>query len=322
MKTAFLFPGQGSQAVGMGADLAASSRTASAVFDDADRLLAYKLSTYCFYGPEDKLRQTSITQPALFTVSVAAYKLLSERGIAAQAVAGHSVGEYAALFAAGVFDFQTALTLVARRGELMREAGAAHPGTMAAVLGLEGDVVRQACEESGASGIVDAANYNGGGQVVISGEPEAVAAAGERCMALGAKRVLPIPVSGAFHSRLMEPAVSAMRGYLETATVGEPTLPFIANVTADYVKDPTEIRENLARQIASPVRWEETILRLLSDGFDTFVEVGSGKVLSGLTKRIAPDAVALSVNDSASLELAVAKLGTVGAVTAGGFDAT
>jgi len=220
------------------------------------------------------------------------------------------VGEYGALYAAGALDFQTALSLVAQRGELMRQTGAARPGTMAAILGLEGSVVRQACEDVADKGIVDAANYNGAGQVVISGEPDAVDAAGQRCKELGAKRVLPIPVSGAFHSRLMEPAVATMRKYLELAPMTAPTIPVVSNVTADYQIDPTAIRENLAMQVASPVRWEETIARFIADGFDTFVEVGCGSVLTGLMRRISKDVRAFAANDMASLDLVAAEIGT------------
>lgn len=308
MKVAFLFPGQGSQSVGMGADLCSGSKAALSAFTEADTLLAYKLSTYCFYGPEEKLRSTEIAQPALYASSIAAFRALAERGFAPEAVAGHSVGEYSALCAAGAFDFQTGLTLVAQRGELMRQAGAKTPGTMAAVLGLEADAVDSACRSASEVGIVDVANYNGAGQVVISGEPDAVEAASARCRELGARRVLPIPVSGAFHSPLMEPAVAGMAAYLEQATITAPVMPVFSNVTADVQREPGQIRQNLARQIAAPVRWEQIMKRLLADRFDTFIELGSGSVLTGLTRRIAPEAKTASVKDLAGLEEAAALL--------------
>ncbi|HEY3330313.1 MAG TPA: ACP S-malonyltransferase [Capsulimonadaceae bacterium] len=309
MKLAFLFPGQGSQAVGMGADLYAHSKAAKSVLDDVDAILAYKLSTLCFYGPEDKLKETSITQPALFAVSVAALRAIQDVGIVPQASAGHSVGEYAALVAAGSLDMQTGLTLVAQRGELMRQAAAAHPGAMAAVLGLSGDDVAAVCAAVTDSGAyVAAANFNGAGQVVISGESEGVAKAADALKEKGARKVLPLAVSGAFHSRLMQPAIHTMRAFLEQASIKEASVPIICNVTADYVSDPEQIRENLALQIASPVRWEETITRLLNDGFDTFVELGSGKVLTNLTKRISKDVTTYNVEDSATLASTVEQL--------------
>lgn len=309
MKLAYLFPGQGSQSVGMGASLYAHNKAAATVLDDVDSILAFKLTTLCFYGPEEKLKETNITQPALYAVSVAALRAIQNAGIIAQAAAGHSVGEYAALVASGALDMQTGLTLVAQRGELMRQAAAAHPGAMAAVLGLPGADVAAVCTEVTDSGAyVAAANFNGAGQVVISGEAEGVAKVSEALKAKGARKVLPLPVSGAFHSRLMQPAVHNMRGFLEHAPFTKATIPIISNVTADYVSDPDAIRENLALQIASPVRWEETIERLVADGFDTFVELGSGKVLTNLVKRIAKDVAAHHVEDAATLEATVQAL--------------
>ena len=303
-KIAYLFPGQGSQAVGMGQNLCAHSEAARTVFDDADALLGYKLSTLCFYGPEETLRQTIHTQPALFVVSVAALRALQEAGAPdPQAVAGHSVGEYAALFAAAAFDFETGLHLVERRAQEMHRAATSAPGAMAAVLGLSASEVSAACTEAEASGagMVQAANFNGGGQVVISGSPEGVACAGELAKANGAKRVVPLPVSGAFHSRLMTPAVEAMQYALKDATVQAVSLPVVANLTADYETGADEIRTNLAAQIDHSVRWEESITRLVADGFDTFVEVGAGTVLAGLMKRLAPEARVYGVTDSAGV---------------------
>ncbi len=310
-KIAYLFPGQGSQAVGMGADLCAHSPAARAVFDEADEYLGIKLSTLCFYGPEDALRQTVHTQPALYVTSVAALCALREAGAAPpQAVAGHSVGEYAALYAAGAFDFAAGLTLVEHRAREMHRATLGHPGAMAAVLGLAASDVSAACREAEAAGagVVDAANFNGGGQVVISGSPEAVAAASEIAKTKGAKRVLPLNVSGAFHSRLMAHAAEAMAHFLADVTVGDAALPVVANVTADYETGSDEIKANLAAQIDHSVRWEESIARLVADGFETFVEVGSGTVLAGLLKRLAPGASVYGVGDAAGVAACVSAL--------------
>ena len=311
-KIAYLFPGQGSQAVGMGQDFCTHSKGAQAVFDEADEIVGTKISSLCFYGPEEALRQTIYTQPALFAASAAALRVLQEQGAPPPgAVAGHSVGEYAALLAAGAFTFETGLHLVARRAQEMHRATLSVPGAMAAVLGLPGDQVAALCAQAEAdgAGVVQAANFNGGGQVVISGSPEGVAAASEAAKATGAKKVLPLPVSGAFHSRLMAPAVEAMTFALRDAAIQDAALPVVANLTADYESGADEIRANLAAQIDHPVRWEESILRLVADGFDTFAEVGSGKVLAGLMKRIVPDARIYSVSDSAGAAAFVEAIG-------------
>ena len=303
-KIAYLFPGQGSQAVGMGADLCAHSNAARAVFDEADEYLGTKLSTLCFYGPEDSLRQTVYTQPALYVTSVAALRALREAGAPPpQAVAGHSVGEYAALYAADAFDYPTGLKLVERRAREMHRATLSHPGTMAAVLGLAGPDVAAACRqaEEGGAGMVDAANYNGGGQVVISGVPAAVAAASDIAKTNGAKRVLALNVSGAFHSRLMAHAAETMSHFLADVTLADAAIPVVANRTANYETGADEIKANLAAQIDHPVRWEETIQRLVADGFDTFAEVGTGSVLAGLMKRLAPEARIYGVGDTAGV---------------------
>lgn len=310
-KIAYLFPGQGSQAVGMGADLCAHSPAALKTFDEADAYLGTKISTLCFYGPEETLRQTVYTQPALFTTSVAAFRALEEAGAPSpQAVAGHSVGEYAALVAAGALSFETGLHLVERRAQEMHRAAQAHPGAMAAVLGLAGPDVETACREAeeGGAGTVQAANFNGGGQVVISGTAEGVAAASEIAKTKGAKRVVPLNVSGAFHSKLMAAAADAMAHLLADVAVQDASIPVVANLTAEYEQAAAEIKANLAAQIDHPVRWEQSIGRLVSDGFDTFVEVGSGAVLAGLMKRLAPEAAVSSVRDSAGVRAAVAAL--------------
>ncbi len=287
----------------MGQSVCAHSKAARTIFEQADEYLGEKISTLCFYGPEDALKQTIHTQPALYVTSAAVLAALRERGAAnPEAVAGHSVGEYAALYAAGVFDFETGLKLVSRRAQEMHRAGLARPGAMAAVLGLTGVQVTEICADAQEAGPVSAANFNGGGQVVISGSPEGVAKASELAKAAGAKRVLPLNVSGAFHSALMAPAAEAMEYALRDAGLQSAKIPVVANLTADYETTPDEIRTNLAAQIDHPVRWEETILRLVGDGFDTFIEVGSGAVLAGLMKRIVPDVKAVSIGDWAAVE--------------------
>ena len=304
-KIAYIFPGQGSQAVGMGQNLCSHSKAARTVFDEADMLIGTKLSSLCFYGPEESLKQTIYAQLALFVTSVAALRVLQEVDAPPpEAVAGHSVGEYAALYAAEAIDFQTGIHLVERRAQEMHRAALAAPGTMAAVLGLSSINVVEACAEAEAAGagVVQAANFNGGRQVVISGTAKGVARASDIAKLKGAKRVIPLNVSGAFHSKLMTPAVEAMEYALKDAQIQPATIPIVANLTADYERDSELIKTNLAGQIDHPVRWEETIGRLSEDGFETFVEVGAGTVLGGLIRRIAPEARIFSVADMAGLE--------------------
>lgn len=311
-KLAYLFPGQGSQSVGMGADLCAHCPAALRVFDEADNILGMKISTVCFYGPEDTLRDTLNAQPALFVTSVAALRALEEAGAPPpDAAAGHSVGEYAALVAAGALSLETGLKLVQRRALEMARNGKASPGTMAAVLGLPGEDVAQLCariEQAGA-GQVQVANFNGGGQVVISGEASGVAAAMEALKTRGARRVVSLNVSGAFHSRLMNKAAQAMTHVLLDTAINEARVPVVANVTADYEHSADDIRTHLAVQIDHPVRWEESMQRLVQDGYDRFVEVGSGTVLSGLMKRIAPTAVIGSASNYAGVQACIDMMG-------------
>lgn len=279
---AFLFPGQGSQAVGMGRDLVSRFPAAAALFAQADELLGLPLSQRCFEGPEEELRQTSLTQPALFVHSAAVCLVLQERGIEPAWVAGHSLGEYSALVAAGVFDFATGLELVRRRGLLMQ---AQRQGSMAAVLGLEDQQVVEICAQ--ASGAV-AANFNSPGQVVISGEVEAVARAGKLAAEAGAKRVVELPVSGAFHSPLMEPAARELAGLLQAVEFRAPRVPVLTNVAAAPVRDPRQLQEQLIQQMTSPVRWTAIMQCLAGLGVTRALEVGPGSVLRGLARRAAP----------------------------------
>jgi len=306
-KLVFVFPGQGAQVVGMGCDLFDHSPAAKLVFEAVDEACEFPVSKLCFTGPEEALKETRNTQPALFAASVAALAACMEAELIPTAVAGHSVGEYAALVAAESFDIPTGARLVKARAEAMAEAADFRAGAMAAVLGLDGATVAAVCDavsDQSDAGVVVVANRNAPGQVVISGESPAVEAASVLLKERGAKRVIPLAVSGAFHSPLMELAAAVMRGILDKAEINDPRLPIIANVTADYEKTAGAVRANLAAQVAGPVRWVETIQRFITVGYDTFVECGPGNVLAGLIKRIAPGAVVYGVSDTATLTAA------------------
>lgn len=294
--TAFQFPGQGSQHVGMGKDLASRFPAAARVFAEADEVLGFPLSRLCFEGPAEELNDTANAQPAILTASVAALRVLEERGERPHYVAGHSVGEFAALVAAGTLTFEDALLLVRERGRLMREAGVRNPGGMAAVLGLEADQVADLCREvtEAVGRPVGVANDNCPGQVVISGDEGALQAAMEAARAAGARRVVRLAVSVAAHSPLMAEAAAAFRQALARVRLHPPRVPFIANATADVMTDPEAIREALARQLTSPVRWRESLRRMLDMGASRFVEVGPGDVLTGLVRRMGAPVQALT----------------------------
>jgi [acyl-carrier-protein] S-malonyltransferase len=286
----------------MGKDLHDQYPEVRQVYDAADDILGVRVSKLCFEGPEEELRLTANTQPALFATSVACLRLLEKNGIRCGVAAGHSIGEYAALVAAGALSFERGLKLVKRRAELMQQAGKVAPGTMAAIIGLDAGAVRSIRAKAADVGIVDVANYNSPGQVVISGEVKAVEAASEFAREAGARKVIPLNVSGAFHSRLMSYAVEELRTALKDAEFADAAIPVVANVTADYVVKADDIRECLACQVAGSVLWDRSISRMVADGVDLFVEVGPGKVLAGLVKRIADSAEVVSVGDRASLE--------------------
>jgi len=300
--TAFVFPGQGSQCVGMGKDLSETFPSARTLYDQAGRILGYDLADVCFYGPEATLRETRYTQPALYVHSVVVSRLLVEKGMAGEAAAGHSLGEFPALAHAGAYTFEEGLRLVQARARLMQEAADNNPGSMAAIIGLEAEDVRDLCEEAGRSGMVQPANYNAPGQIVISGTRSgvegAIRLAGER----GAKRAIPLAVSGAFHSPLMQPAAEAFGKILSGVRIGHAAVPVYANVTALPIQNPEEIREELKRQLTHPVRWIETVEKMVQDGVTRFIEVGPGKVLGGLIKRIFPEAEILSCGTVRDLE--------------------
>lgn len=281
---AFLFPGQGSQFVGMGKSLCEGDERAHARFDEADSVLGRPISGICFEGPDEALKNTENLQPALFVVAVAACDALRARGVEPACAAGHSLGEYAALYAAGVVDFETGLRLVAARGRAMAQAD---EGAMAAIIGMDMQPLEALCAEASAEGEpVVVANDNSPGQIVISGAEAAVARACKAAEARGAKRVVPLPVSGAFHSPLMAPAASTMAAELERADLSAPTCPFFPNVTAHEERDPEAIRRCLVEQITGRVRWVETVRAIVTGGAGEALEVGPGKVLAGLARRI------------------------------------
>jgi [acyl-carrier-protein] S-malonyltransferase len=305
--TAFLFPGQGSQKPGMGADLYERFPAARARFDEADAVLGFALTALTFAegeGAAEGLKATEVTQPALYVHSLAACAVLEERGRVPDAAAGHSLGEYSALAASGALSFADGLRAVRRRGELMAQAGAVRPGAMAAVLGLDAATLERVCAGASREGEVAVpANYNDPGQIVISGDGPAVERAGEEAKAAGAKRVVPLPVSGAFHSPLMAFAREGLAATLEGLELRAPRCPVYLNVTAAPATDPVEIRRRLLEQLTAPVRWAQTLERMRADGATRFIEVGSGNVLSGLVKRtLGRDVETATAGTAAELE--------------------
>ncbi|HKY21933.1 MAG TPA: ACP S-malonyltransferase [Vicinamibacterales bacterium] len=285
---ALVFPGQGSQKVGMGRALADAFSVARQTFAEADDALGESLSRLIWDGPEDALMLTENTQPAILTASIAAYRVLESEGLTSGVafVAGHSLGEYSANVAAGTFSFADAVRAVRRRGRYMQEAVPVGAGAMSAILGLDADKVRQACEEAAQGDVVSPANMNGAGQVVIAGSRAAVERAGARAKELGAKRVVPLPVSAPFHCALMRPAEERLAPELRALRTHDPRVPVVANVDASPKRDAASAIEALVRQVSSAVRWEDSVRRLASDGVTAYVEAGPGTVLSGLIRKI------------------------------------
>jgi [acyl-carrier-protein] S-malonyltransferase len=302
---AFVFPGQGAQKVGMGRALAAAFPICRETFEEADEALGESLSTLCFEGPDDRLMLTENTQPAILAMSTAAARLATSHGLTPQFAAGHSLGEYSAHVAAGTLSFADALRTVRRRGRYMQDAVPVGAGGMAAILGLDADGVARACAEAAQGQVVTPANLNAPGQIVIAGHAEAVARAGERAKALGAKRAIPLAVSAPFHCPLMKPAEDRLAPELRALQTHDPAFPVMANVDAQPKTTASDAIEALVRQVSSPVRWEDVVKRLIADGARTFVELGPGAVLAGLIKKIDRSVTVVSVEDPAGLEAAL-----------------
>ncbi|HEY8496825.1 MAG TPA: ACP S-malonyltransferase [Limnochordales bacterium] len=303
---AFVFPGQGSQAVGMGRDLFEGFAVAREVFAEADAALGFPLSRLCFEGPEEELWLTYNTQPALLTVSVAAYRILAQHGVQPDVVAGHSLGEYSALVAAGALEFADAVRLVRARGQFMNDAVPAGAGTMGAIIGLDGPAVEALCQKVQA-GFVEPATYNCPGQVVVAGEAAAVQECLELARAAGARRVQLLNVSGPFHCRLLEPAGRRLEEVLADVVIRDPRIPVIANVNAAPVTTADAVRRCLIEQVSRPVLWEQSVRRMIDMGVGWMVEVGEGRTLCGLAKRIAPDLECLPCGDRVGLEKVLAR---------------
>lgn len=283
---AFVFPGQGSQFVGMGKDLYENNSLAKELFDKADEILGFKITDIMFAGTDEQLKQTKVTQPAVFLHSVISALCLGDDFKPAM-VAGHSLGEFSALVASGALKFEDGLKLVAARANAMQKACEKNPGTMAAIIGLADDVVEKVCDEVRAEGkVVVPANYNNPGQLVISGDKDAIAEACEKLTAAGAKRALPLNVSGAFHSPLMQPAKEELQSAIEKTEFSAPKCPVYQNVDAKPHTDPKEIQANLIAQLTSPVRWTKSVQNMIADGADDFTECGPGKALQGMIRRI------------------------------------
>src|SRR5581483_10547147 len=302
---AFLFPGQGSQAVGMGKNLAEHHPIAKQTFEEADDALGMKLSQLCFEGPEDQLRLTENTQPAILTVSVAAWRVLDDKGVKAALVAGHSLGEYSAHVAAGTLSFADAVRAVHNRGKYMQEAVPVGTGAMAAIIGMSIDAVVTLCADAAQGEVCEPANINSPDQIVISGHAAAIERAVKLADERGAKRAKVLPVSAPFHCSLMQPAQDRLAKDLESLNFSPPQVPVIANVYAKPVEDAVSSREALIRQVTGAVKWSECVQVLISRGVQTFVEVGPGKVLSGLMRQIDRTKKAVNVEDEASLHKAV-----------------
>lgn len=301
-KTAFIFPGQGAQKPGMGLDFYESSETAKKLYKEADEILGFDFSEMCFRGTDEELTKTINTQPAIYVHSVIASRLLEERGIKASASAGHSIGEYAALTAAGVLSFEDGLRLVRERGRLMNDAGIKSPGTMAAVIGMKAEQIKELCLQASEDGYVGVANYNSPEQVVISGTIASVQKASEIIKAAGAKRVVPLKVGAAFHSPLMKEAAEEFAAMIDKASFSKPLFPVVSNYTAKASEDPEVLKEALRKQMLGSVLWTDSVREMSSIGIEAFAEAGPGKALCGMIKKTDISLKTFNAEDMASLE--------------------
>jgi len=309
MKIAFIFPGQGSQYAGMAKEFFENFAESRDVFEIASSVLGYDLVHLCLNGPVEKLNLTENTQPAILAASIAILRPLERRGLTASAAAGHSLGEYTAITAAGGFGLKDAIALVQKRGRYMQEAVPEGTGLMAAILGMEREDVEKTCHEAAKNGIVAPANYNSPGQIVIAGEKKAVEKAMELAKGAGAKKVIPLAVSVPSHCSMMRQAGQRLAQDLEKVDISDLRMPVVNNADAKFLRMASELRPSLVRQISSPLYWEDSIKNMASDGFDTFIEIGPGKVLSGLVRRIAKDAKVLNVEDQKSMSATLDALG-------------
>ena len=309
MKIAFIFPGQGSQYPGMGKEFIENFQESKEVFDAASSVLGYDLAQLCMHGPVEKLNLTENTQPAILAASIAILRPLERRGLTASAAAGHSLGEYTAITAAGGFDLKDVIGLVRKRGRYMQEAVPEGTGLMAAILGMERKDVEKTCYEAAKNGIVAPANYNSPGQIVIAGEKQAVEKAMELAKVAGAKRAIPLPVSVPSHCSMMKRAGDRLALELAKVDISDLSMPIVNNAEARFLRTASELRPSLVKQISSPLYWEDSIRNMAADGCDTFIEIGPGKVLSGLVRRIVKEATVLNVEDQKSMSETLSALG-------------
>lgn len=301
-KLAFVFPGQGAQKVGMGKDFYDNYDVAKKMFKEADEALGYSIMKMCFEGPEEDLKLTANTQPAILTISCIANEILKENGIQPEITGGHSLGEYSALVAAGVLNFQDAVALVHKRGSYMQEAVPVGEGGMAAIIGVDRDKIVEVCQQVSAESLVQAVNFNCPGQIVIAGATKGVELAVEELKAAGAKKAVILPVSAPFHSTLMKPAAEKLAVELDKVTISDAKIPVVANVSAEILTKAEDIKASLVAQAASPVLWEDCVARMKEFGADVLLEAGPGKTLCGFNRRIDKTITSLNVEDVASLE--------------------